>query len=80
MLKELRRIREALEGAQPLGFGKKAQPTYVFVRHHSVGSETYLQWQEDDARLEPRREARGALRGGNDALGFKDPYAEPNGS
>ncbi len=33
MLQELRRIREALEGAQPLGFGKKAQPVYVFVKH-----------------------------------------------
>ncbi len=42
MLAELRRIREALEGAQPLGFGKKAQPTYIFVRHHEVGGETYL--------------------------------------
>ena len=33
MLQELRRIREALAGAQPLGFGKKAQPVYVFVKH-----------------------------------------------
>ena len=29
MLAELRRIREALEGAQPLGFGKKVGPAYV---------------------------------------------------
>ena len=42
MLTELRRIREALEGSQPLGFGKKLSPTYVFVRHHEVGGETYL--------------------------------------
>ena len=33
MLAELRRIREALEGAQSLGFGKRAQPVYVFVKH-----------------------------------------------
>lgn len=33
MLAELKRIREALEGAQLLGLGKKAQPMYVFVRH-----------------------------------------------
>lgn len=47
MLAELRRIREALEGVQPLGFGKKVQPTYVFVRHHSVGTETYLWYTRD---------------------------------
>lgn len=47
MLAELRRIREALEGAQPLGFGKKAQPTYVFVRHHSANGETYLWYSRD---------------------------------
>lgn len=29
MLVELRRIREALEGNQPLGFGKKAQPIHL---------------------------------------------------
>lgn len=49
MLAELRRIREALEGSQPLGFGKKAQPTFVFVRHHSVGGETYLWYSRDKA-------------------------------
>lgn len=49
MLAELRRIREALSGAQPLGFVKKAQPTYIFVRHHSVGGETYL-WYSRDKR------------------------------
>ncbi len=42
MLSELRRTREALEGSQPLGFGKKVGPTYVFVRHHEVGGETYF--------------------------------------
>jgi hypothetical protein len=47
MLLELRRIREALEGSQPLGFGKKVGPTYVFVRHHDVGSETYLWYSRD---------------------------------
>lgn len=47
MLAELRRIREALEGVQPLGFGKKVGPTYVFVRHHSVGTETYLWYTRD---------------------------------
>ncbi len=47
MLFELRRIREALEGSQPLGFGKKVGPTYVFVRHHDVGGETYLWYSRD---------------------------------
>ncbi len=32
MLTELRRIREALEGSQPLGFGKRQEPLYVFVK------------------------------------------------
>ncbi len=47
MLAELRRIREALEGSQPLGFGKKVGPTYVFVRHHEVGGDTYLWYSRD---------------------------------
>ncbi len=47
MLFELRRIREALEGSQPLGFGKKAGPTYVFVRHHDVGGETCFWYSRD---------------------------------
>ncbi len=33
MLAELVRIREALEREQTLGFGKKEEPTYLFVRH-----------------------------------------------
>ena len=33
MIRELQAIRKALEGSQPLGFGKKAQPVYVFVKH-----------------------------------------------
>ena len=33
MLSELRRIRELLEDRSPLGFGKKPQPTYVFIKH-----------------------------------------------
>ncbi len=33
MLMELRRIRELLEGEQPLGFGKRPDPVFVFVRH-----------------------------------------------
>ncbi len=32
MLAELRRIREALSGSQPLGFGKRQEPSYVFVK------------------------------------------------
>ena len=47
MLVELRRIREALEGTQPLGFGKKVGPTYVFVRHHEVDGEKYLWYTRD---------------------------------
>lgn len=35
MIRELQAIRKALEGSQPLGFGKKAQPAYVFVKHSS---------------------------------------------
>ena len=49
MLAELRRIREALGEAQPLGFGKRTAPTYVFVRHHEVGGETYV-WYSRDKR------------------------------
>ena len=33
MIRELQAIRKALETSQPLGFGKKAQPVYVFVKH-----------------------------------------------
>ena len=33
MIRELQAIRKALEGSQPLGFGKKAQPVYVFVKY-----------------------------------------------
>ena len=33
MIRELQAIRKALEASQPLGFGKKAQPVYVFVKH-----------------------------------------------
>ncbi len=33
MIQELKAIRKALNGSQPLGFGKKAQPVYVFVKH-----------------------------------------------
>jgi hypothetical protein len=32
MLYELRRIREALDGTQPLGFGKRQEPAYIFVK------------------------------------------------
>ncbi len=47
MLLGLRRIREALEGSQPLGFGKKVGPTYVFVRHHEMGGEIYFWYSRD---------------------------------
>lgn len=33
MLQELRRIRELLEAGRPLGFGKKQEPLFVFIRH-----------------------------------------------
>ncbi len=33
MIRELQAIRKALETSQPLGFGKKVQPVYVFVKH-----------------------------------------------
>ncbi len=33
MIRELQAIRRVLETSQPLGFGKKAQPVYVFVKH-----------------------------------------------
>ncbi len=35
MIRELQAIRKALEGSQPLGFGKKVQPVYIFVKHSS---------------------------------------------
>lgn len=47
MLFELRRIREALEGSQPLGFGKKVGSTYIFVRHHDVAGETCFWYLRD---------------------------------
>ena len=47
MLVELRRIRESLEGTYNLGFGKRAQPTHVFVRHHEVNGETCLWYSRD---------------------------------
>lgn len=33
MLLELRRIRELLEQGRPLGFGKRQEPTFIFIRH-----------------------------------------------
>ena len=33
MIRELQAIRKALNGSQTLGFGKRAQPVYVFVKH-----------------------------------------------
>ncbi len=47
MLAELKRIREQLEGVHNLGFGKRAQLTYVFVRHHEVNGETYLWYSRE---------------------------------
>ena len=46
MVRELQAIRKALEGSQPLGFGKKAQPVYVFVKHSPEG----LWYSRDKAR------------------------------
>jgi len=47
MLEELRRIREALEGSQPLGFGKRAGPVYLFIKFHQQGGQTYLWYKRD---------------------------------
>jgi hypothetical protein len=42
ILGELKRIRECLEGSQPLGFGKKKVPVYIFVKLVQEGPLTYL--------------------------------------
>lgn len=63
MLAELRRIREALEGQQPLGFGKKAQPVYVFVKH-SPECLWYTRDKHEGQNVAiPERDLTGYLRG-----------------
>ncbi len=47
LLAELRRIRECLEDSQPLGFGKKTQPVYVFVKLVQEGPLTYVWYSRD---------------------------------
>jgi hypothetical protein len=47
MLAELRRIREALEKSQPLGFGKRTTPTYVFIKYYHEAGQTYVWYQRD---------------------------------
>lgn len=62
-LQELRRIREALEGQPPLGFGKRAQPVYVFVKH----SPECLWYRRDKHEGQnvpiPERDLTGYLKG-----------------
>ena len=63
MLHELRRIREALEGAQPLGFGRRAQPVYVFVKH-SPECLWYTRDKHEGQNVPiPERDLTGFLRG-----------------
>jgi len=47
VLSELRRIREALEGNQPLGFGKRQEPVYVFVKYERRGNEVSVWYRRD---------------------------------
>ncbi len=47
MLSELRRISEALEASQPLGFGKRAAPTYVFIKHQQEDGQVFVWYQRD---------------------------------
>ena len=70
MLLELRRIREALEGSQPLGFGKRVGPTYVFVRHHELGSETYFWYSRD------KQEGQNISIRERDLTGFSTNFAK----
>ncbi len=66
MLAELKRIREALEGAQPLGFGKRSTPTYVFVKHQIDNSQVYVWYTRDKTEkrnvLIPERDLTGYIR------------------
>ena len=62
MLLELRRIRELLEGNQPLGFGKTQVRTYVFIRH-SQESLWYTRDKNEQVNLPiPERDLTGYLR------------------
>lgn len=62
MLFELRRIRELLEQGRPLGFGKKQEPTFVFIRH----SPESLWYSRDRREAEnvpiPERDLTGYLK------------------
>jgi hypothetical protein len=62
MLLELRRIRELLEQGRPLGFGKKQEPTFIFIRH----SPESLWYSRDRREAEnvpiPERDLTGYLR------------------
>ena len=44
MVAELVRIREALERGQTLGFGKKEEPTYIFVHHPKSAEDVDHLW------------------------------------
>lgn len=65
MLTELRRIREALEGTQPLGFGKRTVPTYVFIKHQQEGGQVFVWYKRDKSErrniLIPERDLTGYL-------------------
>lgn len=62
MVLELRRIRELLEQGRPLGFGKRQEPTFIFIRH----SPESLWYSRDRREAEnvpiPERDLTGYLK------------------
>ena len=62
MLLELRRIRELLEQGQPLGFGKKQEPTFVFIRHSPESLWYSRDKQEGENNLIFERDLTGYIR------------------
>ena len=60
MVAELVRIREALERGQTLGFGKKEEPTYLFVHHPKSAEDVdhLWYWRDKNQRVNhPIRES-----------------------
>lgn len=66
MLSELKRIREALEASQSLGFGKRKTPSYIFVKQFHENNQTFVWYQRDknDKRNQPipERDLTGYIR------------------
>lgn len=66
MLVELKRIREALEGGQTLGFGKRSTPIYVFIKHQIDNGQVFVWYTRDKTErrnaLIPERDLTGYIR------------------